>query len=92
MSCLVPSIIAHHLGRDGLSSHPFPASAALETAPHSPQTIFPAFLKHAGLKSFILGIAGPDEHETQLSKCLNIHPQQAKKLGATKNSRCNFDD
>lgn len=58
----------------------------------SPQTTFPAFLKHTGLKSFILGVAGPDKQGTKLGKCLNIHPQQAKKLGETKNSRYDFDD
>lgn len=58
----------------------------------SPQTTFPAFLKHTGLKSFILGVAGPDKWGTKLSKCLNINPQQAKKLGVTKNSRYDFDD
>lgn len=56
------------------------------------QTIFPAFLKDTGLKSFILAVAGPDKQGRQLSKCLNIHPQQAKKLGVTKNSRFDFDN
>lgn len=44
------------------------------------------------LKSFILGVAGPGKQGTEIGKHLNIHPQQEKKRGVTKNSRCDFDD
>lgn len=70
----------------------FSASSALETALSPPQILLPAFLKHTGLKSFLLGVAGPDKQKTEIGKCLNIHPQQEKKHGVTKNSRCDFDD
>lgn len=76
----------------GSAHSPFLLLQLWKQLPSPPQILFPAFLKHTGLKSFILGVSWPDKLGTEIGKCLNIHTQQEKKRGMTKNSRCDFDD